>query len=251
MYAVHRDASGTADAYAVYWMKHDWPRSVPSGVITVEECVASTPVRERRHLAVPVRRRPRRDRRGVEPAGGRAAAPPAPRAATAPLLRERRVVGPAPGRRGGARGAPVPDRRADRVRGRRPVPTRERRPVRALRRRAGPGAVRAPTRTPTSRGRSTSWERRTSGGSSFRQLWWARQVEERTPGSLDLADAMFASSPAPWCVVFFARPLVRPRRHPTPPARPRRPARRGSASAPGSAGPRTRSRGGCGTGRSS
>jgi predicted acetyltransferase len=41
------------------------------------------------------------------------------------------------------------------------------------------------------------------GGSSFRQLWWARQVEERTPGSLDRADAMFASSPAPWCVVDF------------------------------------------------
>jgi predicted acetyltransferase len=41
------------------------------------------------------------------------------------------------------------------------------------------------------------------GGSSFRQLWWAGQVEERTPGSLELADAMFASSLAPWCVVDF------------------------------------------------
>ena len=43
MYAVHRDDAGTADAYAVYWTKHDWPRSVPSGTITVHECVASTP----------------------------------------------------------------------------------------------------------------------------------------------------------------------------------------------------------------
>jgi predicted acetyltransferase len=41
------------------------------------------------------------------------------------------------------------------------------------------------------------------GGTSFRQLWWARQVEERTTGSLDLADAIFASTPAPWCVVDF------------------------------------------------
>jgi predicted acetyltransferase len=41
------------------------------------------------------------------------------------------------------------------------------------------------------------------GGTSFRQLWWAGQVEERTPGSLDLADSMFASTPAPWCVVDF------------------------------------------------
>ena len=39
------------------------------------------------------------------------------------------------------------------------------------------------------------------GGVSFRQLWWAGQVEERTPGSLERADAMFGSTPAPWCVV--------------------------------------------------
>jgi predicted acetyltransferase len=37
------------------------------------------------------------------------------------------------------------------------------------------------------------------GGSSFQQLAEAGQVEERTEGSLDRADAMFASSPAPWC----------------------------------------------------
>ena len=43
MYAIHRDAAGDADAYAVYWMKHDWPRSVPTGTITVKECMASTP----------------------------------------------------------------------------------------------------------------------------------------------------------------------------------------------------------------
>ena len=36
MYAVHRDDAGKADAYAVYWMKHDWPRSVPAGTITVK-----------------------------------------------------------------------------------------------------------------------------------------------------------------------------------------------------------------------
>ncbi len=43
MYAIHFDDAGEADAYAVYWVKHDWPRSVPSGTITVRECVASTP----------------------------------------------------------------------------------------------------------------------------------------------------------------------------------------------------------------
>jgi predicted acetyltransferase len=42
-YAVHRDEAGSPDAYAVYTMKHDWPRSVPSGTIEVKECLATTP----------------------------------------------------------------------------------------------------------------------------------------------------------------------------------------------------------------
>ena len=41
------------------------------------------------------------------------------------------------------------------------------------------------------------------GGMSFRQLWWSGQVDERRSGALDLADAMFAATPAPWCVVDF------------------------------------------------
>jgi len=42
-YAVHLDDAGAPDAYAVYTMKHDWPRSVPSGTIEVKECLAATP----------------------------------------------------------------------------------------------------------------------------------------------------------------------------------------------------------------
>ena len=152
MYAVHRDDAGKADAYAVYWMKHDWPRSVPSGTITVQECVASTPSGNAdiwRYLfdvdlvaTVEAWNRP----------VGRAAAPPAPRAATAPLLRERRVCGSGrwtSWRRSKRAGT---GRRADRVRGRRPVPTGERRPVRALASTAGSGAVRAPTQPSRPRG---------------------------------------------------------------------------------------------------
>jgi predicted acetyltransferase len=41
-YAIHRGDDGEPDAYAVYTMKHEWPRSVPAGTITVSECVAST-----------------------------------------------------------------------------------------------------------------------------------------------------------------------------------------------------------------
>lgn len=42
-YAVHRGDDGEADAYAVYTTKHDWTRSVPSHTIEVKESMASTP----------------------------------------------------------------------------------------------------------------------------------------------------------------------------------------------------------------
>jgi predicted acetyltransferase len=41
------------------------------------------------------------------------------------------------------------------------------------------------------------------GGVSFRALARAGLVEERSPGALARADAMFASDPPPWCPVFF------------------------------------------------
>lgn len=42
-YAIHRDDSGEPDAYAVYTMKHEWPRAIPSGTVEVKESMASTP----------------------------------------------------------------------------------------------------------------------------------------------------------------------------------------------------------------
>lgn len=41
------------------------------------------------------------------------------------------------------------------------------------------------------------------GGSKFRQLHRAGQVQEEHPGALALADAMFASDPAPWSSFLF------------------------------------------------
>ncbi len=41
------------------------------------------------------------------------------------------------------------------------------------------------------------------GGTSFRQLWRAGQVEERTPGALARADVIFAWDPLPWCAFVF------------------------------------------------
>lgn len=42
-YVVHRAEDDEPDAYAVYTMKHEWPRSVPSGTLEVKETMASTP----------------------------------------------------------------------------------------------------------------------------------------------------------------------------------------------------------------
>lgn len=42
-YALHVNEVGEPDAYAIYTMKHEWPRSVPSGTIEVDESMASTP----------------------------------------------------------------------------------------------------------------------------------------------------------------------------------------------------------------
>lgn len=41
------------------------------------------------------------------------------------------------------------------------------------------------------------------GGTSFRQLHRAGRVDERRPGALERADALFASDPAPWSSFFF------------------------------------------------
>ncbi len=41
------------------------------------------------------------------------------------------------------------------------------------------------------------------GGATFRQLWRAGQVQELEPGALARADALFGSDPAPWCPFVF------------------------------------------------
>ena len=41
------------------------------------------------------------------------------------------------------------------------------------------------------------------GGFGFTQLARAGRVEERAPGALQRADALFASEPAPWCPEIF------------------------------------------------
>jgi predicted acetyltransferase len=202
MYAVHRDGAGNADAYAVYWMKHDWPRSVPTGKITVGECLASTPSgnadiwrylfdidlvatveawnRPADEPLLHLLREPRRLRFSVN---------------DGLWVRLLDVSSALDARRYGTDGRIVfeitdpfrPDND-----GRYELVVEE-----------GVGRCARTESAPDLVGTTNVLGAVYLGGSSFRQLWWAKQVEERTPGSLDLADAMFASTPAPWCVVDF------------------------------------------------
>jgi predicted acetyltransferase len=202
MYAVHRDEAGQADAYAVYWMKHDWPRSVPSGTITVKECVASTPSgnadmwrylfdidlvatveswnRPADEPLLQLVREPRRLRFSMN---------------DGLWVRLLDVVTALEARRYGTDGRlvfEVTDPFRSDTEGRYELIVE-----------GGEGRCTRTDAAADLAGAINVLGATYLGGSSFRQQWWAGQVEERTPGSLELADVMFHSTPAPWCVVDF------------------------------------------------
>jgi predicted acetyltransferase len=202
MYAVHHDVSGMADAYAVYWMKHDWPRSVPSGKITVKECVASTPSGNAdiwRYLfdidlvaTVEAWNRP-----ADEPLLQLVREPRRLRFSVNDGLWVRLLdIGAALEARRYRTDGRIVFEVADQFR-----PDNDGRYELIIE-----GGTCRCARTEAAADLSGTINVLGAtylGGSSFRQLWWAGQVEERTTGSVDLADAMFASTPAPWCVVDF------------------------------------------------
>jgi predicted acetyltransferase len=202
MYAIHFDDAGEADGYAVYWVKHDWPRSVPSGTINVKECLASTPsgYADIWRFLFDV------DLVSTVEAWNRPADEPLlhlvrePRRLRFSLmdglwLRVVDVVAALEARRYGADGRVVfgiadplrPDTSG----------TYE------LIAEGGKGRCARSDATEELAGTINILGATYLGGTSYRQLWWSGQVEERSPGALDRADAMFASTPAPWCVVDF------------------------------------------------
>ena len=202
MYAVHVDDAGEADAYAVYWVKFDWPRSVPTGTMTVRECVASTPSGHadiwrflfdvdlvstveawNRPVDEPLLhllREPRRLRFSV---------------VDGLRLRVVDVVAALEARRYAADGRVVfgiadslrPDTSG----------TYE------LIAEGGKGRCARSDAAEELAGTINILGATNLGGTSFQQLAWAGQVAEHAEGALDRADAMFASTPAPWCVVDF------------------------------------------------
>ena len=202
MYAVHFDDADEADAYAVYWVKHDWPRSVPSGTINVKECVASSPsgYADIWRFLFDI------DLVSTVEAWNRPADDPLlhlvrePRRLRFSLmdglwLRVVDVTAALEARRYAADGRVVfgiddplrPDTSG----------TYE------LIAEGGVGRCARTDAAEELAGTINVLGATYLGGTSFRQLWWSGQVEERSPGALDRADAMFASTPAPWCVVDF------------------------------------------------
>ncbi|HEX6264299.1 MAG TPA: GNAT family N-acetyltransferase [Actinomycetota bacterium] len=202
MYAIHRDEAGQADAYAVYWMKHEWPRSVPSGKITVGECVGATPSgnadiwrylfdidlvatveawnRPADEPLLQLVREPRRLRFSIN---------------DGLWIRLLDVVAALEARRYRTDGRIVFEI-ADLFR-----PENDGRYELAVE--GGTGRCARIDDDADLAGTINMLGATYLGGASFRQLWWASQVDERTAGSVERADAMFASTPAPWCVVDF------------------------------------------------
>jgi predicted acetyltransferase len=202
MHAVHLDDSGEADAYAVYWTKHDWPRSVPSGTINVKECVASTPSgyadiwrflfdvdlvstveawnRPADEPLLHLLREPRRLRFGL---------------ADGLWLRMVDVVAALEARRYAADGRVVfgiADPFRHDTSGTYELIVED-----------GAGRCARTDAEADLAGAVNILGSTYLGGTSFRQLWWSGLVDERSPGAIDVADAMFASTPAPWCVLEF------------------------------------------------
>lgn len=202
MYAVHFDDAGEADAYAVYWVKHDWPRSVPSGTINVKECLASTPSgyadiwrflfdvdlvstveawnRPVDEPLLHLVREPRRLRFSLM---------------DGLWLRVVDVAAALEARRYAADGRVVFDI-ADPLRP-------DASGTYELIVEAGVGRCSATDASAELAGTINVLGATYLGGTSFRKLWWSGQVEERSSGAIDRADAMFSSTPAPWCVVDF------------------------------------------------
>ena len=202
MYAIHFDDTGEADAYAVYWVKHDWPRSVPSGTINVKECLASTPsgYADIWRFLFDV------DLVSTVEAWNRPADEPLlhlvrePRRLRVSLmdglwLRVVDVVAALEARRYAADGR-VAFEIIDALRP-------DTSGTYELIAEGGVGRCSPTDAAAELAGTINVLGATYLGGMSFRQLWWSRQVEERSAGALDRADAMFASSPAPWCVVDF------------------------------------------------
>jgi predicted acetyltransferase len=201
-YAVHRDERDAPDAYAVYTMKHDWPRSVPSGKIEVRESVATTPTgyadiwrflfdvdlvatveawnRPSDEPLLQLVREPRRLRFSI---------------GDGLWLRILDVPTALGSRTYSADGRivfEVSDPFRPETDGRYELVVEN-----------GAGVCGRTDADADLMGTINVLGATFLGGMSFAQLWEAGRIDERTPGAVRRADLLFSSSPAPWCVYDF------------------------------------------------
>jgi predicted acetyltransferase len=202
MYAVHFDELGEADAYAVYWVKHEWTESLPAGTMNLKECVGSTPSGYAdiwRYLfdVDLVARVEAWNRPADEPLLHLLQEPRRLRFSVGDglWLRLVDVVASLEARRYATDGRVVigiDDPFRPETSG-----TYE------LIAEGGAGRCARTDAEADVSGSVNILGATYLGGTSFQQLWWSGQVVEHSAGALDRADAMFASTLAPWCVADF------------------------------------------------
>ena len=201
-FALH-EGGGGIDGYAVYRVKHDWPGGVPQSVLTVRDLQATSPEAYadlwRYVLDVDLVERVQAwNRPADEPLVHLVAEPRRLRATLRDnlWLRPVDVEGALAARRYAGEGRVVMEVR-DLF-----CPWNEGRY--ALTTAVGePGAVERVEEDPEIVGTVNDVGAAYLGGTSFRQLHRAGRVQERSPGALARADAMFGWDPAPWCPYVF------------------------------------------------
>jgi predicted acetyltransferase len=201
-YAIHEDDAGTPDAFAMYGIKHEWPRGLPSSEAKVKRFVATTPashIAMGRYLcAIDLMARVKADTRPVdEPLQWLVEEPRALRPELEDGLFLRPVdVAAALSARGYVGSGELVLEVDD---GYRP----EAGGTFELQVDDGVGVCRRTDRAPDLGCSARAVGSTYLGGVTWTTLAGADRVQERTPGALAIADGLFRSDRAPWPAFYF------------------------------------------------
>lgn len=201
-YAVHEDDAGTPDAFAMYGIKHEWPRGLPSSEVKVKRVVATTPESQigiwRYLCSIDLMARVKVDGRPVdEPLQWLVEEPRALRAHLEDGLFLRPVdIAAAWSARGyvgsGSLVVEVDDPSRPEAAGTFLLEVDD-----------GVGTCARTDRAPDLRCSANAVGSTYVGGATWTALAGANRVYEVTPGALTLADGLFRSDRAPWPVFYF------------------------------------------------
>ncbi len=201
-YAIHEDDAGTPDAFAMYGIKHEWPRGLPSSEAKVKRLVATTPASHiaiwRYLCAIDLMARVKADTRPVdEPLQWLVEEPRALRPELEDGLFLRPVdVAAALSARGYVGSGELVVEVDD---GHRP----EAAGTFELQVDAGVGVCRRTDRAPDLACSVRALGSTYLGGVNWTTLAGADRVQERTRGALAIADGLFRCDRAPWPAFYF------------------------------------------------